>query len=948
MLISENTEIGQVRSALEAQAHASTVLAELAQEPHARLVQDGSPRDPTTAAAKGGGGEATGDGAVPPGLLFNLAAAAAMGPPLALPVPPAPLLVPPTPLLVPPQLLVPPMPQAPPSTTPNYAPEKPAGTTEPDNLLANMLASELEMAWPPPLTFAAAVAAAHQTAASATQPSSQKEDEAASAHATEIAQMAMQAQGWRPLMRPKESLLRSRETRGLTRNTLRSFLEDLRSKDPRCIFAARRINRLGFRSKQVLEQHFSKEGEVQQVMVAHSKVRPVTRAPVESSDGRPEGRIRPGNLGLILMKTPEEVESVLAKGPEQIVAGVPILIQRFQRPNFEKEANGNSSSIDNSYVADETTASGSSGKAGSPEPTMESPSPDGGYSGEAANATTKGSSSSEHASTPEVPSAASFLQNAGFNFPPGLSMPSPGVGAADQGQDQGQGAHIAQFEKMLRQATALQSLAWQAHYAQVTLGCFEQWCMANLGAGANLPPPMAAASATMAATMAAAAATSVAAPSPLLSPPPGIMQAQALAKVAQEAMEMSLLWGGSSKPDAPRSKPRRTGEQQTSGEDKTSSQGSGQKASSVSKSAGDMRGTLAQGLAGDGKGSGKGSSRGMPCPKAAAGREKNSVRGSASPHAGVKPHRVPPAPGLDGSSKDELKGRAPYSSWPDPSSVSGQDSGSCYKDDLRGPWSRGSDLRGCGASAGNAAWSSSSASSSTANSTDSANGGSKSGDRQGFWRAGMQVPRKVSFEDRPLAADLSQFRDEDLECVVVVECDRCDPHIGIRQRELLRQHFSQFGEVASVHLAQGAQAPSWQACRNPNTPPRIRSGGLGLVVMRSASAVNEITKHPRVHRMAGLTIRVRQFWHLSPDALEAIDLEEDQLIEEEERKAQEGDIEQQEESSEKSSEKATSGDIGSTYSAGAGQDSTTGSYPSRSMQDDAGSSDHSVGAGSST
>mmetsp|Transcript_28619 Transcript_28619/g.52069 ORF Transcript_28619/g.52069 Transcript_28619/m.52069 type:complete len:761 (+) Transcript_28619:83-2365(+) len=114
------------------------------------------------------------------------------------------------------------------------------------------------------------------------------------------------------------------------RETLRRHLEDLKNVDERCIFITRRINKLGFRSRLPLEQHFSKYGKVVQVLVAHSKVKPF-----QHTGSQP--RTRPGNFGLVVMDSPEAVQRVLAEGVEQVVAGVQVQVQMFERPNAESE-----------------------------------------------------------------------------------------------------------------------------------------------------------------------------------------------------------------------------------------------------------------------------------------------------------------------------------------------------------------------------------------------------------------------------------------------------------------------------------------------------------------------------------------------------------------------------------------------------------------------------------
>jgi len=108
------------------------------------------------------------------------------------------------------------------------------------------------------------------------------------------------------------------------RDTLRTYLEELRHKDPRCIFIARRINTLGFRSRSLLERHFTRYGKVEQVFVAHSRVKPT----VSLANGP---RTRPGNFGLVVMTSFDAVRRILEEGPELTVSGNVIQVQRFEQ-----------------------------------------------------------------------------------------------------------------------------------------------------------------------------------------------------------------------------------------------------------------------------------------------------------------------------------------------------------------------------------------------------------------------------------------------------------------------------------------------------------------------------------------------------------------------------------------------------------------------------------------
>eukprot|EP00930_Biecheleria_cincta_P000489 TRINITY_DN10106_c0_g1_i1.p1 TRINITY_DN10106_c0_g1~~TRINITY_DN10106_c0_g1_i1.p1 ORF type:complete len:879 (+),score=201.08 TRINITY_DN10106_c0_g1_i1:199-2835(+) len=116
-----------------------------------------------------------------------------------------------------------------------------------------------------------------------------------------------------------------------SRQTLRTYLQKLRSEDPRCIFIVRRINKLGFRSKVLLEKHYSQFGQVAQVCVAHSKVKPLP-----NTQGT-HPRTRPGNFGLVVMRDPEAVKRILQQGTPQTVMGFEILVYRFEQHEVEKE-----------------------------------------------------------------------------------------------------------------------------------------------------------------------------------------------------------------------------------------------------------------------------------------------------------------------------------------------------------------------------------------------------------------------------------------------------------------------------------------------------------------------------------------------------------------------------------------------------------------------------------
>jgi len=118
------------------------------------------------------------------------------------------------------------------------------------------------------------------------------------------------------------------------KQTLRGYLEELRSEDPRCIFIVRRINKLGFRSKSSLESHYQKYGKVLQVCVAHSKVKPLPNTGQTA-------RTRPGNFGLVVMQDPAAVDQVLLQGSIHKIDGVEVSVQKYQPSGDNDEVEEN-------------------------------------------------------------------------------------------------------------------------------------------------------------------------------------------------------------------------------------------------------------------------------------------------------------------------------------------------------------------------------------------------------------------------------------------------------------------------------------------------------------------------------------------------------------------------------------------------------------------------------
>lgn len=134
--------------------------------------------------------------------------------------------------------------------------------------------------------------------------------------------------------------------------TLRSHLVQIQNDDASCIFVVRRINKLGFRSQEILWQHYSQYGEVAKVLVAHSSAK-------LSPELRSQSRARPGGLGIIVMRNAQSVKRILSPGEAQRIAGHEIHVQSFVRP---KVTNDSSSSGSGSSGRSETSLSGGASK----------------------------------------------------------------------------------------------------------------------------------------------------------------------------------------------------------------------------------------------------------------------------------------------------------------------------------------------------------------------------------------------------------------------------------------------------------------------------------------------------------------------------------------------------------------------------------------------------------
>lgn len=109
--------------------------------------------------------------------------------------------------------------------------------------------------------------------------------------------------------------------------SMKTQLQSLQSENPDRVFIARRINKLGFASPEILRSHFARYGQVKAVHVSHSRVKSQNhRRPVEV-----DWRLRAAALGFVVMESAESTAKILSMGLEHSVKGVKVVVQPFQR-----------------------------------------------------------------------------------------------------------------------------------------------------------------------------------------------------------------------------------------------------------------------------------------------------------------------------------------------------------------------------------------------------------------------------------------------------------------------------------------------------------------------------------------------------------------------------------------------------------------------------------------
>lgn len=104
--------------------------------------------------------------------------------------------------------------------------------------------------------------------------------------------------------------------------SLRADLDRVRRCEPGTVVIIRNIKNLGLKSPEILTEHFSKYGPVEEVLAAHSFEKP--------SKKRKQGRIRSAGCAFLVMGSAGSAAAIIAEGPEHHIGSVSVKTQTFE------------------------------------------------------------------------------------------------------------------------------------------------------------------------------------------------------------------------------------------------------------------------------------------------------------------------------------------------------------------------------------------------------------------------------------------------------------------------------------------------------------------------------------------------------------------------------------------------------------------------------------------
>jgi len=119
---------------------------------------------------------------------------------------------------------------------------------------------------------------------------------------------------------------------------MKAQLQALSQENTDAIIIVRRIQKLGFKSPEILWAHFEKVGKVKGVHVAHSTVK--TQPRTTDSSVEANYRQRPAALGFVVMEEAEAVTKILAEGKERTIEDSQVVVQAFERHEEDEGGEG--------------------------------------------------------------------------------------------------------------------------------------------------------------------------------------------------------------------------------------------------------------------------------------------------------------------------------------------------------------------------------------------------------------------------------------------------------------------------------------------------------------------------------------------------------------------------------------------------------------------------------
>merc|ERR1719343_1109256 len=120
---------------------------------------------------------------------------------------------------------------------------------------------------------------------------------------------------------------------------LGTHLKELDKENPDNIVIVRKISRLGFKSAEILQEHFERFGTISKVLLSNKQ---------EREDGQVSVRLRPSGIGFLVFENSESVERALAEGEVQTVADVEICVRAFERRRSDSTTTATDSDNENS------------------------------------------------------------------------------------------------------------------------------------------------------------------------------------------------------------------------------------------------------------------------------------------------------------------------------------------------------------------------------------------------------------------------------------------------------------------------------------------------------------------------------------------------------------------------------------------------------------------------